>query len=414
MINQCICIVDAFSTGAELASQFKKHGYQVIHVQSAENIIKDLLDSFRPEDFDQTFIFKNDLNDLIEQIKDINITHIIAGTETGVFLSDLLSEKLKLPGNNPNTSIMRRNKYEMHEALKENGIAHAKQGYFYNLEDAVSWANDQNMWPIVAKPLDSAGSDNVSFCFNNEELITACDLILNRKNKLGFDNKGVLIQECLDGQQYFVNAVTIDGKHAITEIWKDKRNQGICDIEELLPYDGEAQAEIIKYVREVLTCLGIEQGPSHTELMFTKRGPVLIECAARMMGTVLESAVIASIGDSHVTTTVERYAEPEKFMQRLTNGYKLNKNLFCITLVSKETGIVTENHVMEKLKELKSFYKVFHTPKVGERIFETVDLFTNPGIIYLLHDDREQIQRDYEEIRRLEKQGEFFRVKSTV
>ncbi|KFM95558.1 ATP-grasp domain-containing protein [Bacillus clarus] len=414
MTNKYICIVDAFSTGAELAPQFKAYGYKVIHVQSSENIISDLLNTFNSEDFDQTFVFRNDLNDLIKQIENINISHIIAGTETGVFLSDLLSEKLKLPGNNPDTSILRRNKYEMHEALKAHGIAHAKQGYFYNLEDAVSWANTQNIWPVVAKPLDSAGSDSVSFCFNTEELITACNLILNNKNKLGFDNKGVLIQECLDGQQYFVNAVTIDGQHVITEIWKDKRNQGICDIEELLPYDGEAQAEIIKYVREVLTCLGIEQGPSHTELMFTKRGPVLIECAARMMGTILESAVIASIGDSHVTTTVERYVEPEKFMKRLKNGYKLNKNLFCITLVSKESGIVTENHVMEKLKELNSFYEVFHTPKVGERIFETVDLFTNPGIIYLLHSDREQIQRDYEKIRRLEKQGEFFRVKSTV
>ncbi|MGG0418677.1 ATP-grasp domain-containing protein [Priestia aryabhattai] len=414
MNEQYVCIVDAFSTGAALAPQFKRHGYKILHVQSSRDTVKDLLETFKPEDFNKLFIFEENLDQLVHQLEEINIAHIIAGTETGVFLADVLSEKIGVPGNNPGTSILRRNKYKMHEALKLSNIAHAKQGYFHTIGEAITWADEQDIWPLVAKPLDSAGSDSVSFCSNIEELTNACNLILNHKNKLGFKNDGVLIQECLEGQQYFVNAVTLDGKHAITEIWKDKRNQGICDIEELLPYEGKVQKEIIEYVRTVLTCLGIEQGPSHTELMFTNRGPVLIESGARMMGTILEEAVVSAIGDSHVTTTVERYASPQKFMRRLENGYTLNKNLFCITLVSNETGIVAENHVLEKLKSLKSFYRVFHTPQIGEKIYKTVDLFTNPGIIYLLHDSNEQILRDYEEIRKLEKEGEFFLVECSV
>ncbi|MDA1478024.1 ATP-grasp domain-containing protein [Bacillus changyiensis] len=414
MTKKYICIVDAFSTGAELASKFKMHGYNVIHVQSSENITTDLLDTFKPDGFDQQFIHNSNIQCLIEQLQKYEISYVIAGTETGVVLADELAAKFNLPGNNPNTSLLRRNKFEMHEALRRNGLAHAKQGYFSNAEEAISWAENQNIWPVVAKPLDSAGSDNVYFCYNIENLNKASNLILNNKNKLGLENKGILIQECLVGIQYFINAVTIDGQHAITEIWKDKRNRGICDVEELLPYEGVTQNEIISYVREVLTCLGVEQGPSHTELMFTKHGPVLIECAARMMGTILEEAVIAAIGDSHVTTTVERYVNPGKFKQRLEEGYILEKNLFCVTLVSSETGIVAETFLKEKLEKLSSFYQVFHSPNVGEKIFKTVDLFTNPGIIYLLHSDKEKIQKDYEEIRKLEKQGEFFRVESRI
>ncbi|MEH7036426.1 hypothetical protein V7054_30215, partial [Priestia megaterium] len=148
--------------------------------------------------------------------------------------------------------------------------------------------------------------------------------------------------------------------------------------------------------------------------MYTEQGPILIESGARMMGTILEDAVISAIGDSHVTTTVERYVQPEKFRNRLMQGYQLNKNLFCITLVSNETGTVLENHVVERLQELDSFYKVFHTPQVGEKIYKTVDLFTNPGIIYLLHDSQEQIYKDYKEIRRLEAEGAFFRVECSI
>ncbi|MER0469317.1 ATP-grasp domain-containing protein [Bacillus cabrialesii subsp. cabrialesii] len=414
MKNQCVCIVDAFSTGASLAPQFKQYDYTVVHVKSSKNIVKDLMDTFREEDFDELLLFEDNLEYLIKRLHDMNVSYIVAGTETGVALSDLLSNKLGLPGNDPTTSIIRRNKYEMHEALKKHNIAHAKQGYFQSIDEATEWANKQEIWPLVAKPLDSAGSDSVSFCSNIDELKKACSLILNHENKLGFKNEGVLVQECLEGQQYFINAVTIDGEHAITEIWKDKRNQGICDIEELLPYEGKEQKEIIEYVRSVLTNLDVEQGPSHTELMYTERGPVLIELGARMMGTILEDAVISAIGDSHVTTTVERYVQPQKFRTRLTKGYQLIKNLFCITLVSNETGTVLENHVAHRLKELDSFYTVFHTPQVGEKIYKTVDLFTNPGIIYLLHDSHEQIYKDYKEIRRLEAEGAFFRVKYSV
>ncbi|MED4217839.1 ATP-grasp domain-containing protein [Priestia megaterium] len=414
MKNQSVCIVDAFSTGAALAPQFKQHNYKIVHVQSSKAIVKDLLDTFREDDFDELLVFEDNLSDLTQHLRNMGVSHIIAGTETGVSLSDILSEKLDLAGNSPKTSIIRRNKYEMHEALKKHNIAHARQGYFQSIDEATKWAYEQGIWPLVAKPLDSAGSDSVSFCSNIEELKKACSLILNRENKLGFKNEGVLVQECLKGQQYFVNAVSIDGEHAITEIWKDKRNQGICDIEELLSYEGNEQKDIIEYVRSVLTCLGIEQGPSHTELMYTEQGPVLIESGARMMGTILEDAVISAIGDSHVTTTVERYVQPEKFRNRLMQGYQLNKNLFCITLVSNETGTVLENHVVERLQELDSFYKVFHTPQVGEKIYKTVDLFTNPGIIYLLHDSQEQIYKDYKEIRRLEAEGAFFRVECSI
>jgi ATP-grasp domain len=414
MKNNCICIVDAFSTGASLAPNFKDLNYKVVHVQSSNTIVEDLMSTFRPGDFDELLIFDNNLDELLHTLRNRNVSNIIAGTETGVALGDLLSQKLQIPGNDPDTSMLRRNKYEMHEALKKANVAYANQGYFREVNMAINWAYEQGIWPLVAKPLDSAGSDSVYFCSNVNELQKACRSILNHKNKLGFKNEGVLVQECLDGQQYFINAVSIDGEHAITEIWKDKRNEGVCDIEELVGYEGEIQQKLIAYVRSVLSCLGIEQGPSHTELMYTKRGPVLIECGARMMGTILEDAVISAIGDSHVTTTVERYAYPEKFKNRLTNGYKLNKNLFCVTLVSNESGIVIENNVIQKLNELDSFYKVFHTPQVGERIHKTIDLFTNPGIIYLLHDSKEQIFKDYEQIRRLEAKGAFFRVEHSI
>lgn len=415
MSKQWVCIVDAYSTGAELAQELGKYGYGSIHVQSTSQIDKDLLSTFRADDFKENFVFEGKLDELLAKIEVYKPQYVIAGTETGVILSDLLAHSLLLPGNDPQTSHYRRNKFEMNNILKERGLLSVEQARFSTTQAAIDWAVKRNIWPVVVKPLDSAGTDHVYFSENNEEVRAACDSILHQYNRMGSYNNEVLLQEYLNGQQYFVNAVSCNGNHVVTEIWKDikKRVDGasmICDKEELLPYHGEIQNKIVKYIKEALDILGVKEGASHSELMYTEKGPVLIETAARMQGTILHNALIESIGDSHVTTTVERYVFPDKFMERMNRHYTINKNLFCITLASNETGVVVENNVAEKLKELVSFYAVFHTPKPGETIERTIDLFSNPGIIYLLHEDREQILKDYEQIRKWEDSGAFFKV----
>jgi hypothetical protein len=36
-----------------------------------------------------------------------------------------------------------------------------------------------------------------------------------------------------------------------------------------------------------------------------------------------------------------------------------------------------------------------------------VDLFSSPGTIYLIHEDRDQLERDYERLREIERDGLF-------
>lgn len=413
MTKPIVCIVDAFSTGAELAVQFDAYGFKTIHVQSSPRIDPELLKTFRSDDFIDHFVYHQNWEELLAFARSFIPKHVIAGTETGVILADNLASALSLPCNDPTTSHLRRNKYAMNEALKQNSIPSVEQHCCSSSEEAIAWAESYGYWPVVAKPLDSAGTDNVYFCYSSTEVEQACFNILGHVNRMGSTNNQVLMQECLHGQQYFINAVSINGTHLFTEFWKDTKLQidgasMICDREELLPFDGAEQEQIKSYMSRVLDCLGVKEGASHSELMFTARGPILIESAARMQGTILHEALIAAIGDSHVTTTVERYAAPERFESRIGSGYLLNKHLLCVTLASDVSGTVIENNVETKLKLLPSFYAVFHTPAPGERLERTVDLFSNPGIIYLLHQNAEQVEQDYLQIRSWEKEKAFF------
>ncbi|WP_241610424.1 ATP-grasp domain-containing protein [Rosenbergiella epipactidis] len=416
-MEKCICIIDAYSTGAELAPIFKKGGWTCIHVQSSPEIPLEYRSTFKHEMFDYLISPKNDSNDeflrIAEELKALSPKYIIPGTETGVYVADLLSSLVGTKGNSIKTSTLRRNKYLMQESLKTAEINYIPQFLAKSVEQATQWARELGKWPVVVKPVDSAGADSVRFCKTIYEVEDAFKSIYGKKNKLGLINNSVLLQERLNGQQYIINAVSIDGKHLITELWSDDKKEVenaslICEREILLPYVGDIQGQLIEYIEKCLNVLGIENGPSHSEIMMTESGPVLIETAARMQGTIMHHAVVSALGYSHVTLTAERYTEPEKFISRLGEKYMLKKHLQCITLASESEGIVKVNHCDEILDSLPSFFGMMHTVKAGEKINRTTDLFTNPGIIYLCHLDNKQIDIDHLIIRSHEKEGKLF------
>jgi biotin carboxylase len=417
--GRTVCIVDAYSTGAELAPLFQAAGYSCVHVQSASEIPADFLNSFRITDFRRNIVASEGQawGSVLEQVQEHDPAFILPGTETGVPLADFLSSRLGLPGNETGTTALRRDKFEMQEALRRAGLSAIKQARVTTPDEAMAWCDQQNQWPIVVKPLDSAGADSVRFCADADEARDAVRSIIGSRNRIGIENRGALLQERLRGEQYFVNAVSIDGLHMITEIWLDQKTEVegaslICDKEELLPFEGAAQGMIVEYIRRVLTALGVQNGPSHSELMLTSEGPVLIETAARMQGTILHEAVVAALGASHVTSTVERYLRPEEFRRRIAEPYQLRSGLYCITLQSHNNGIVITNNCSEHLSDMPSFHAMFHTPLPGERIHRTTDLFSNPGIIYLLHENREQLEADYKRIREWEAAGKLFSVRA--
>jgi len=411
-----VCIVDAYSTGAELAKFFHARGWRTIHVQSTREILPDFRAHFKAEDFAENYVPYSTvgaLGEIIQWVRRREPQWVIAGAETGVRMAESLADALGLPGNPPQSSDCRRNKYAMHEALKRAGVAHIEHCLASTRDEAVAWAAQQAEWPLVVKPVESGGSDSVIFCDNVREVEGSVLSLLGTTNRLGIKNKNVLLQQRLRGQQFLVNAVSVNGNHFFIEIWRDDKVeiQGaslIADREELLPFRGEEQETIFRYLRRVLDAVGIKDGPSHCELIVTNKGPVLVEVAARLQGTIMHEAVIDAIGYSHVTATVDRITNPANFSVRYADGYELSRNLYCVTLASDKAGVVERNHCREKIATLGTYYGMFHCPREGDRIEKTIDLFSNPGTIYLSGKDRSEVEADYKRIRSMEATGQLF------
>jgi biotin carboxylase len=408
-------VVDAYSTGARLAPRFKAAGLDVVHVQSNPNESPFYIERLRRGDFLENVIHEGDLEATAARVAAHDPAFVVVGSEPGVLLSDALSERLGLPSNGTALSRARRDKHEMANALRRAGLRAVEELKTGSADEAVAWAEARGDWPVVVKPLDSAGTDGVSLCEDPDAVRAAFADVLGRPNALQGANEHLLVQEMLQGVQLFTDSISWDGVHHVSEVWRDtkRRIQGnlAYDFEELLDARGEQQDQVVRYVHAVLDALGIRYGPAHTEVMLTADGPVLVECGARLHGSIRED-VIDRCTPSHVTVTVDAYLDPASVAQRAAQPYVLKAASRCVMLISHQSGRVVSDAGMRAVEALPSFAGSIATAEPGDEITPTIDLFSCPGMIYLVDPDRDVLKRDYERLRELEETTGLFEVQS--
>ena len=412
---RAVAICDAYSTGAKLAPLFREQGFKTIHLRSSDDPPADFLATYVPADFDIELGYGgNKVQSIAARLSEHSPEFVIAGTESGVELAESLSHQLSTPSNTAGGSKARRDKYEMLEAVKSAGLRTSRQVRISNEAGLRGFDADGFEMPVVVKPVNSAGGDGFRLCQSVEEASEHVSWLLGRRNAVGEVNANVIVQEYLSGQQYFVNCTSIGGKHFVSEIWRDERRPGhngtiVCWKEELLDLKGSLQKELVQYTCAVLDALGVREGASHTELMLTCNGPVLIESAARMQGTIDETAVRRATGVDVVSLSVLRYAHPSDFITRMRAPIERRTCLWCISLVSYQKGRITDARGLQLIRSLRSFHSAIHLPRLGSSVTWTNDLFSSPGIIYLVG-SHEAVSEDHETIRQMEKGGEIFNV----
>jgi hypothetical protein len=262
--------VDPFSTGAHLAAQASRLGYNVVRVFSIwdspvaalvqEGVTTDYFASLqfddRMEDIDAatdavsmavTFIhtcihmiFMIDviimvtcpLPQVVNALRalPLPVMAVIPGAETGVELADRLSARMGLRSNGEEGSLARRNKYDMGEKVRAAGVRAVKQrlcrsetellaffieefGVSFNGMTSSSYSHSSSAYATpegfrcVVKPVQSAGTDHVFLCDSIDEALTAFSSIHGHVNGLGLVNDGALVQEFLAGKEYVIDKV---------------------------------------------------------------------------------------------------------------------------------------------------------------------------------------------------------------
>jgi biotin carboxylase len=406
-MTEVCAIVDGVSTGRFLFPAFRERGWHCVHVLSRREMLPYHRASFVAHDYLADLRHDGSVERTAAALEPYRPRYVIAGAETGVLLADQLSETLGLPGNGPAMALARRNKYLMVEAVRAAGLPSVEHIKSSSLDELRAWVAWRGSWPVVAKPLDSAGTDLVTFCRSTEELERSFTSIISTRTIFDERNREVLVQEYLEGPEFMVNTISRGGRHRVIDMWqvtkKDVGGAPVYDLEVLVPVEGNEA--LVRYVYDALDALEIRHGPAHSEVIMTRGGPKLVEIGARLEGAIDPNAVAASVGFDPVAVTVDSYVDPAAFEQFSEAPHRLLNQSFCAFLISPRSGVLRRLAGEERIRQLGSYFSSSLRVKPGQRIQETVDLQTTPGLVYLVHPDRARLEADYRAIRQLEQDG---------
>ncbi|MHC5174567.1 ATP-grasp domain-containing protein [Serratia rubidaea] len=410
-MKNTIVIIDALSTGNELAAAFMSRGCDVVHIW------QDFSRQTRTQGFVETINYAGSLDDLIQQLGPYDIRYVIAGADSGIALADMLASAMGIPAaNDPETTDWRRNKYISQQKLAEKGIRSIRQCKASSAAELVSWA-ELNGYPVIVKPLNSGASDGVTLCESGEDVQRAAEQLLGKENLLGYVNDELLIQELIDGTQYFVNTLSWHGQHYVTDIWEQVRSRvsgGAYNFEGMHLIDAQetyARA-LATYTLEVLSALGVDYGAAHNEVILTAEGPVLIETNARLMGASINDVTFsACLGYTQVSLCAAMYLAPQDFIDRYVGThYRMHAYVSEISFLFKRDGVLEAMPGKRAIERLPSFSNFFALPRPGQRVTRTADTKGLPGFAYLLHQDQSQLTRDFNQILAWQQRDDIYRI----
>ncbi|MCM2580256.1 ATP-grasp domain-containing protein [Streptomyces meridianus] len=404
-----VAIVDAYSSASHLAPLFRARGYDCLHIQSLEQPPAAFAASFRPGDFIATVVHCGDAAETLTGIAPYAPVALLAGAEIGVELADVLSEALGLRTNGTALSSARRDKFRMLETVKAAGVPAVEQVLATDLDTLLDWYGESDR-TVVLKPVRSALNDGVSFCSTVGDVGAAFESLVGADSALGLRNDAVVAQEYLVGAEYYVNTVSLDGKHYVCDVWKTQhlKVNGVRDLlggSALLVRRGPEQDLLTEYTFSVLDALGVRHGPAHTELKLTPQGPRLVETGARVCGAMLPLLTRAAIGESQLEWTALAYTDPEAFDARRHTDYEVARHAVCVNMIAPEAGKLVDYPKMTELRALESFHDVLLKVRPGDEIARTVNDLTYPMLVHLLHEVEGVVTHDYMTARYLDGEG---------
>lgn len=412
MKKEKILIVDAFSGGrlfAEIAS--KEFDLENYHLLSNINLPNYYQKTFEPKFFSQQFVWEeNKIDSIIDTLRNLKISAVIAGTETGVEVADFVSDALNLKGNGINKSKARRSKSLMHECAKQYGIRVPNQILTNELNEALNFAKSFLNFPLVIKPDTSAGSDGFNIVEDIETMKNIFKKLQGTTNRLGLINNKILIQEFIQGEEFAVNTVSSFGQHYVTHIWHyHKKTVGpnkIYDWEEYISPESELGLRITDFVFKTLNSLDINFGAAHTEIMIDNNGPILIESASRVDGICNPILDNSAIGVNQVDLAIMSLVKSEELPENYKKNFKVNGYLANVSLISNSKSEIPVKKINSNLLEnLNSFKSVRWFMNIGDSLNKTTDIFTSPGFIYLHNLSKDLLYEDYIKIRSFEDKG---------
>ena len=416
-MKRSIIICEYISTGVNYVYDAWERGYEPVLVEGKYIGSKDDVRRFRALRSrinrrlkDKVRILPEEMSydEILEQVKELNPALVVAGSEFGVPMAARLSADLGLPGNPVERIPAMTQKYEMHKALAAYGIRALKGEMVGSEEEARAFYAQMGKERVVVKPTRGAGSQGVYMCHGEEEMLEAVRKHFTQCIEHG-NEPVALIQEWIDGQEYVVNTVSCNGRHRVVTVgvydkYKLDNNTIAYNYFRYVTRLDVGHSRLTQYACQVADAIGVKWGPIHGEYIIDDEGPVLIEVNCRPMGGGLERKYSEMISGQHETdSALDAYLDPKKFYEDSLKPYRLSRCGVSKDMVIARDTFLTSAPVLQICRRLRSYYSAeFGEIGKTDLLRQTMDMETEAGLIYLIHDDEQQVRDDCDLLHLLE------------
>lgn len=405
--EKAVVLVDPESSGLFMKETISNFGAKIIALITInKNILVDMPLEQVPEKENwlagigyDCVIFDDDPDRIVKSLSEsqYEIIAIIPASEYGVKYSDIIAEKMNLPGNDPTLTMSRRNKSLMKQVARQSGLKCANYKECYLVEDLIEFA-DLNGYPIVLKTPEGAGSHNVFICNNFDELIDKFNLIYSTPDCAGLQAKYVLAEEYIDGIEYVVNLFGNGTDVIVTDIWQYQKisnsyadNLYYNNIMESI--DDPSFTELKDYAIKLSKAVGIKIGPVHAEIKLSSKGPVMIEIASRFGGWRFPIFLRDCSDFDPFEASLEVFINGKTSNKKTINFHQTAVVANC---PNEKIGIITEIKGLTDITSLRSYHSHSLCCKEQKVIQPTVDLTGISLFVGLVGHNKEQLLKDAE------------------
>ncbi len=223
---------------------------------------------------------------------------VLSLTEPGLVPAAELNDLLGLPGTPARVARLFKDKAAMRAQLDRAGVSPvAWQACTGEAEMRAAVARIG--FPCILKPVDGVSSIGIVRLEREADVEPG----LARLRALGIT--AAIAEEYLDGEEVSVEAFSFAGRHVVLAVTEKLLGANFVELGHVVPgrLGEERTRTAAAFTEAFLSAIGLSDGPSHTELKLTSRGPRIIESHNRIGGDCINLLVRAACGVDMVELT---------------------------------------------------------------------------------------------------------------
>lgn len=277
-----------------------------------------------------------------------------------------VANELGLAGISEQTALNATNKAVMRQCLKQHNVPIPE---FYKVNTKEEYLDAIGMFKTmcIVKPADNSGSRGVNLISdlaNLDEINKAFEYSMSCSH-----SGDIVVEEFMEGPEVSVETLSVDGVCHIIQM-TDKLTTGAPYFVEMghnepsvLPKD--ITTRIAQVARDAVLAIGIENGPSHTEIKVTTDGPKIVELGARLGGDNITTHLVPLSTGVNMVECCIRIALREK-----PNMEKKYEKGSAIRYLSTPAGIIRSITGIEKAESIDGVQEASIVHFIGDRAVE--------------------------------------------